>query len=213
MSTNNIEIRTKAKECGVKLWQIAEKLGMNDVNFSRKLRYELSAEDKETILNIIDDINNGVEGVSYSLKKSKQKRQSLTKHREGNPTLGKRIRECRKALSLTHKTLGERLNQNRAIISYYENAKRRPNIEILVELAEIFSVSTDYLLGLTDVKSTETDIKAMCDYTGLTEESLSFLSETTDKEIINFLFGTEKGQEYLYIFINAIKIQNQSRKE
>ena len=37
----NLEIREAAKENGVFLWQIAEVYGVNDGNFSRKLRKEL----------------------------------------------------------------------------------------------------------------------------------------------------------------------------
>ena len=40
---------------GVKLWQIAEGLGVNDGNFSRRLRRELSADEKEKIFQIIDN--------------------------------------------------------------------------------------------------------------------------------------------------------------
>ena len=39
---------------GVKLWQIAAELNMNDGNFSRKLRCELSDEAKQQIFKIID---------------------------------------------------------------------------------------------------------------------------------------------------------------
>ena len=53
---NNQEIRQRAKEKGVKLWEIAEKLNINDGNFSRKLRREFSAEEKARIINIIDEI-------------------------------------------------------------------------------------------------------------------------------------------------------------
>ncbi|MDR1002076.1 MAG: hypothetical protein LBL82_02240 [Oscillospiraceae bacterium] len=53
---NNIEIRNMAKEKGVYLWQIADKLNMADSNFCRKLRYELSAEEKTTIFSIIEAI-------------------------------------------------------------------------------------------------------------------------------------------------------------
>ena len=41
---NNKEIRDYAKAKRIKLWQIAAELGLNDGNFSRKLRFELSAE-------------------------------------------------------------------------------------------------------------------------------------------------------------------------
>lgn len=38
----NKDIREYAKSHGIKLWQIAAELNMNDGNFSRKLRYELA---------------------------------------------------------------------------------------------------------------------------------------------------------------------------
>ena len=39
-------IKETAKGNGVKLWQIADKLGIYDGNFSRKLRHELAAEEQ-----------------------------------------------------------------------------------------------------------------------------------------------------------------------
>lgn len=53
-------IRQYAKEQGVCLWQIADKLGMTDGNFSRKLRHEFSAEQQDQIKQIIDTIRNEV---------------------------------------------------------------------------------------------------------------------------------------------------------
>lgn len=50
----NYEIRERAKSAGVKLWQIAEVLGMNDGNFSRKLRRELPLNEQQKIFEIID---------------------------------------------------------------------------------------------------------------------------------------------------------------
>ncbi len=52
----NEVIREAAKKNGVLLWQIAERLHINDGNFSRKLRKELPAEEREKILSIIADI-------------------------------------------------------------------------------------------------------------------------------------------------------------
>ena len=42
----NTEIREKAKQAGVCLWEVAEEYGMNDGNLSRNLRFELSQEEK-----------------------------------------------------------------------------------------------------------------------------------------------------------------------
>lgn len=53
---NNLDIRTEAAKASVKLWQIAERLQMTDGNFSRKLRRELTNEEKEKIRAIIAEI-------------------------------------------------------------------------------------------------------------------------------------------------------------
>lgn len=53
----NKEIRDAAKEAGICLWQVAEKLGVSDGNFSRKLRRELPAEVREKVLSIIRDLS------------------------------------------------------------------------------------------------------------------------------------------------------------
>lgn len=53
----NIDIREYAKKKGVKLWQIASALHINDGNFSRKLRQELPNEMKQKIFQIIDQIS------------------------------------------------------------------------------------------------------------------------------------------------------------
>ena len=51
---HNKEIRSAAKNAGVRLWEVAAAYGINDGNFSRKLRQELPQEEKEKILKIID---------------------------------------------------------------------------------------------------------------------------------------------------------------
>ena len=52
----NQGIRRAAAGSGVKLWQIAEALGVADYNFSRKLRKELPPDEKEKILSIIAEL-------------------------------------------------------------------------------------------------------------------------------------------------------------
>lgn len=54
--TANKDIKTKARANGVLLWEIADKLELTDSNFSRKLRRELPADEKEHIFSLIDEI-------------------------------------------------------------------------------------------------------------------------------------------------------------
>lgn len=53
----NKDIRDYARIKDVRLWQIAEKLNMQDSNFSRLLRHELTEDKKEEIRKIIDELS------------------------------------------------------------------------------------------------------------------------------------------------------------
>ena len=50
--TNEL-VRATAKASGVKLWRVAEVLGVTDSAFSRKLRHTLSESDHKQVLTII----------------------------------------------------------------------------------------------------------------------------------------------------------------
>ncbi len=50
----NLDVRQAAASAGVRLWQIANAIGLNDGNFSRKLRKELPVEEKQKIFGIIE---------------------------------------------------------------------------------------------------------------------------------------------------------------
>lgn len=52
----NQDVRNYAKSKGVRLWQIAEALHINDGNFSRRLRKELPEVQKQEIIQIIDEL-------------------------------------------------------------------------------------------------------------------------------------------------------------
>lgn len=54
--TMNNYIREYAKSKGVKLWEIADRLGMHDSNFSKMLRHHLTLEKEKQIIKIIDTI-------------------------------------------------------------------------------------------------------------------------------------------------------------
>lgn len=52
----NVKIRDAAKQAGVYLWEVAERWGCNDGNFSRKLRRELPEDEQRRILVIISEL-------------------------------------------------------------------------------------------------------------------------------------------------------------
>lgn len=60
MVNMNTDVKRAAEQARVKLWQIADALGMADSSFSRKLRKELSPEMKERCFAIIKELSEGV---------------------------------------------------------------------------------------------------------------------------------------------------------
>ncbi len=65
---------------------------------------------------------------------------------------GDRLRKLRKEKKLTQVELGKLLKTSHATINRYENNIHQPDLDTLNKLANIFNVSTDYLLGRVDNK-------------------------------------------------------------
>ena len=65
--------------------------------------------------------------------------------------LGARIKELRKEFGLSQVDLASRMEVTKQTISNWENENIQPSIDMLVGLANVFNVTTDYLLGLDDV--------------------------------------------------------------
>lgn len=53
---NNLDIREEIKKAGLRYWQIAEELDIHDSVLSRRLRKELSSQEKEKIRQAINTI-------------------------------------------------------------------------------------------------------------------------------------------------------------
>lgn len=51
---------------------------------------------------------------------------------------------------ISRAALAHKLHMSAAAVGRWERGETQPSFEVLVKLAKIFKVSTDYLLGLTD---------------------------------------------------------------
>lgn len=67
--------------------------------------------------------------------------------------VGKRIRELRKERGLRQIALGRRLNTTQQTISKIENGISEIPLDMLTKASQYFNVTTDYLLGLTDIRN------------------------------------------------------------
>lgn len=61
---------------------------------------------------------------------------------------GKRLKELRKQSGMTQQQLADKLGITKSVVSYYELSERTPSPDVLKDLALIFRVNADYLLGI-----------------------------------------------------------------
>lgn len=104
---------------------------------------------------------------------------------------GKRIKELRKSAGMTQQQLAERIWVSKAAISNYELYERSPSPEILIKLARVFHVSTDYLLGIEEDKAPALKLN------GLTDEDIAVLENVAALlRKKNLSHGHSKGKKH-----------------
>lgn len=74
--------------------------------------------------------------------------------------LERRLEELRTENKFTKKDVAALLKIDQSTYGKYELGKREPDAEMLTKIAELYNVSVDYLLGLTDIKNPPETIAA-----------------------------------------------------
>lgn len=77
---------------------------------------------------------------------------------KGN-TLGSRIKYIREKMNCTGEEFGKMLNVTKVAISNWENDNRKPDVDMIVKIAKLGNVTTDFLLCNTDI---ENNILSQC---------------------------------------------------
>jgi transcriptional regulator with XRE-family HTH domain len=86
--------------------------------------------------------------------------------------LGQRIQELRTGCGWSQVEVAKRLQVAKQTVSNWENENIQPSIDMLVRLAQLFNVSTDYLLGMDNIPRLNVD--------GLSPEVIAHLSLLID---------------------------------
>lgn len=89
---------------------------------------------------------------------------------------GLRLQQLRMDHNMSLADLGKKINRSKSVICGYENNYKTPPLDVLVQLAVIFNVSLDYLVGI--------DKKEMVSVDGLNDGQ---------KEIIHSMISEFKG--------------------
>lgn len=97
------------------------------------------------------------------------------------------LKQLRNEKKITQRELANLLNLSPSTIAMYETGQRKPDFETLQKIADFFDVSTDYLLGRTDIRNLyketvlrETKTSYNLDVCGLSVDDIAKVEEYID---------------------------------
>ncbi len=130
-------------------------------------------------------------------------------------TFGTRLKRLRLNMDMTQQDFAEQFNLNKSSISKYEKDKNLPKNQLLIEIADFFNVSVDYLLCRTDNASSLGDARLrekgsvqsleqlqsaleMTDLLGLFGYAL--IDDDSKKEVLDFITFKQNVLKHQYRF-------------
>ena len=84
---------------------------------------------------------------------------------------GERLKELRKSKGWTQVQVAAKMGLTDSVISFYERQERAPSPEVLIKFAELYGVSTDYILGVEKIADQHLDVA------GLSKREIAILKE------------------------------------
>lgn len=95
-------------------------------------------------------------------------------------TIADKIKSLRFENAMSQAKLAKELNVSKSTVGLWETGDTLPSAKAVREMAEIFGVSADYILSLSDKK--EHDI-SISEYTGLTEKAIETIRKLDDEAL------------------------------
>lgn len=121
------------------------------------------------------------------------------------PISVKRLYDLRKEYHLTQEKIAEDIGTTTKTYREWEKTGKIPTTDFLLALSEKFNVSADYLLGKSDCRTIDENIKMITKATRLSEKAIeNLLAITKDKaavEMLNIILGN---QENLFDFLQNL---------
>lgn len=184
-------LRILLKKTGTTQQQLADAIGMRNRQSIGNYCSGLATPDVRALAKIADYF-----GVSPSVLRGtkdnvEEPQANVLESKTGDEIrakVGERIAVLRESRGLSQKGLSDELAKNglvvrRETITQWENGTRDLKTEYLAKLSQFFNVTTDYLLGLSNVKSTDYNYRAICKTTRLSESAVAALLNASDEEV------------------------------
>lgn len=90
----------------------------------------------------------------------------------------------KKETGLSHEEICTQAGVASGAMSEWASDTKTANIDSLYKIAKYFGVSTDYLLGLTDIRSPDVNIQKLAKETGLSEECIEALKTIHETDVV-----------------------------
>lgn len=103
---------------------------------------------------------------------------------------GERIKQLRNERKWTQEYVCEKLNISSGALSRYETGMYEPkSLELIKDFANLFNVTTDYLLGKSDIRNSEKETEISDIYMHLAKEAQEL---KLDKDDVDFILDFYK---------------------
>lgn len=94
-----------------------------------------------------------------------------------------RLKELRRSRSLYQKDIAARLGIDRTTYVKYENGDSEPPLDALIELCKFYSVSLDYLVGISEMQQSDKQVDCF--------------SDIERKLVVDFRMLNKQGKDYI----------------
>ena len=115
-----------------------------------------------------------------------------------NKAFAERLKALREIAGLTQSELADKLHVSRGSIGYYEKAERTPDIKFLHDVAYLFGVTFDFLLGESDSALGE-DYQKISDHIDFSDRAIDkIVNEAFDNELLSDILECDEFDEVIF---------------
>lgn len=129
---------------------------------------------------------------------------------ESKNIFAERLEKLIKENNYTHENVASGIDVTRQAVGKWVKGDSVPDVLTAAKLAKFFKVSVDYLAGISPHRTLNKDLSAVCEYTGLSEETVKTISSyfKPRKRMASEIIKSDEFLRIIDIFLNA-----QSHKE
>lgn len=129
---------------------------------------------------------------------SNAKKSDITKQNDDNKAFSERFLKIVGSIA-TQDEISKKIGTSRQNVGNWISGKAKPDIYALAKISKAYNVSTDYLLGLTDIQTKDGDTTAFCNVSGITENAATHFLFCRYPDILSRIFECDFFDDFISI--------------